>query len=144
MTIDQHIKTILDLDVEGLEKARRKAVMLKALEEKLEIADLEPARKAGKAIKKHIKRRLAPHSVEFLDDQPGFHMFHSPPRLTVGLRFEVWPRLPGSVGYSIPARPILFGSIGARDADELERLLSALKDAADLLARATQRMPADE
>jgi len=134
MSIAKHIETITSLDVEGLAKARHEHLRLERMRERLEVADLEPARKAGAAIKRHIRRRLEPHHVEFLGDSSGFAMFHAPARLTMTVRFEIWPRKPGSKGYAIPARPILSGSIGAKDADQMEALLAALKDAADRLA----------
>jgi hypothetical protein len=134
--IDQHIRTITELDVSGLEKTRKERARLEALQHQWAVQDLEPARKAGKAIKSYIRQRLDPHRVEFPGDCKGFNMFHAPPRLTVSVRFEVWPRLPGSGGYMIPARPILSGSIGAKDAAQLDELLTALKGAADTLASA--------
>lgn len=132
--IAAHLSTITGLDVAGLKQARDQRIRLERLSAKLEITDLEPARKAGTAIKRHIRRRLDPHNVVFPGNRPGFVMFHAPPRLCMSIDFELWPRLPGSGGYSIPARPILSGSIGAQDSAQLERLLAAIKAAADLLA----------
>lgn len=133
--LDRLLSEITAVDVQGYEEAKRIRERLAFQECKHKAADFAPATKAGAALKRHIRKALHPHRVEFLRDTPGYTIFWAPPRCVFHVSVEIWPdKQPRSIGFRSYARSTIRDSFGARDAAELAHILAGLKAAADALA----------
>lgn len=133
--VSQHLATISGLDLRGHAEAKRIREKLAWSEARHKVADTRDAVKAAGALRRHIKRRLAPHDVKF---RAGASISVNYTSMTASFHcaFDIWPDLrPRAAGYKSWARtPIRVEQFGARDAAEMEHILTGLREAADRLA----------
>lgn len=130
----KHFEAIRTIDARAEREAKRIREALAHQEKKFKANHWEPARKAAKALQKHIKKAFAPHYVDFCRVD-HWTIDHRDMSVSPSFSFEVTPRLPGAERYATQARTPIKVTVTPRTEAEFLYALKGVKEAADRLAR---------